>query len=131
MRTTFAIPILALVAAVSAGCASAELPGADDDRLTEARELCAPRSEHVRVADGGRTLLVDARGLDEPSGARMTQVSCLLQQLGAPVAVQQHINQTSVMDGRQRDTWPGYEAAWTFHPSKGLDLMIELAAPPS
>jgi len=41
-----------------------------------------------------------------------------------PSFVSEAVWATRALDGRQEDSWPGYTAAWSYHPDSGLRMII-------
>jgi hypothetical protein len=96
-------------------------PAPFEQAVTDCSALGMPG---VRVTDGGKTLIVDGRGDEDSSGTSIITVVCLLGNLKTPEAVKAHMDSTRALDGRQEDSWPGYTAAWSYHPDTGIDLVI-------
>lgn len=93
--------------------------------LVQAKDSCDPAGQGVTVADGNKTLVIDGKGEEDTTGVEVSAVACVLQHLGATTAVVEHMDSTRALDGRQSDEWPGYRAAWTYHPDQGLNIIIQ------
>lgn len=46
--------------------------------------------------------------------------------LGFKSSVEQKMNETTAMQGRQSESNDDYEVSWTYHPDKGLEIMYEV-----
>lgn len=75
------------------------------------------------VEDAGKTLALTVGG----QYMNADTMTCVLDHLGTPAAVRDHIGSTRALDGQQTDTWPGYAARWTYHPDDGLQMTIRTA----
>ena len=73
-----------------------------------------------RVEDAGQTLALTVGG----QYMNADTMTCVLDHLGTPDAVREHISSTRALDGQQTDSWPGYAARWTYHPDDGLQMTI-------
>jgi hypothetical protein len=79
------------------------------------------------VGDDGSSLSLDMKGGDFDSGdLSVTNVACVLNELGIPDSVMSKMDSTRSIDGRQTENWDGIEANWTYHPDNGLDVILEL-----
>lgn len=83
----------------------------------------------ARLLDGGRAVQVDGRGEDdsqsEQTGAMLTAI-CLLEELDSPDSLIARMETTRALDGIQNATYDGYLYSWSYHPSSGMNLLIEL-----
>ena len=106
--------------------ARAESQRALDERaavLEEANRECGGNGE---LADGGRTLILEGKGTGDTEGMTFLDQVCTLRELDVPRSVVERIDQTRAMDGRQSADWDDIDASWTYHPSDGLSLLLEL-----
>lgn len=79
------------------------------------------------TSDGGATLVLDTAGSDAGSGTLpFSVIECVLEYLEAPSSVLTKIGETRALDGRQDDSWDGYDISWNYHPDDGLDAIIEM-----
>jgi hypothetical protein len=92
--------------------------------LQDAYRSC-PAQGGATVADGGRTLTINGRGSEDPSGLDAEAIVCLLDKLSVPTAVIEQMDHTRALDGRQEADWGKFHASWTYHPDDGLDLIVE------
>lgn len=91
-------------------------------KLRQAYMACGQQGE---ISDGDRTLFLDMGGTERNSGKLVLgDITCVLDVLKTPTYVRTHMDQTRALDGRQSDTWSNFEASWTYHPDKGLDILI-------
>ncbi len=86
---------------------------------------CSISGEKARILDGGETL--DMSRVAKFDGASFSELMCVLDALDAPSAIETAIGQTRALDGRQHDSWDGYEIAWAYHPDDGASVIIEHA----
>jgi hypothetical protein len=92
--------------------------------LRQAYVACGTPGE---LADNDRTLLLDTPGKGGGSStAELTDVACVLKQLGAPAFVVAKMERTTALDGQVSERWGEVEATWTYHPERGLDLILHL-----
>lgn len=76
------------------------------------------------VGDNGASLTLDNRGREDSSGLSTTGVFCVLDALNTPDAVLSRMRQTTSMDGRQDAAWDGISVTWSYHPDRGLDMVL-------
>ncbi|GAB2473350.1 hypothetical protein [Xylanimonas ulmi] len=109
---TLAVPVLA-----------SGIGGGGGARLNAAAETCGS-PYGISVEDGGRTLTFDMAGEEDLIGASFSDIQCLFDELELPERINDHMAQTTSMDGRQTANWDGFEVQWSYHPDRGLDGMI-------
>lgn len=115
-----ALGILGLAALGLAGCSSTT-------PIAQATVDC--EVPLIFVGDEGRTLSFDMEGEDPDSGnGTVEQAVCLLNELDAPDSLVSKMSKTTAMDGTQTDTFEHYDITWSYHPSRGLDFVIEPSA---
>jgi hypothetical protein len=88
---------------------------------------CDPTGEGTKIADNGKTLLVDSRGEEDYTGISYDSMTCIFNAITMPTAVQAHVGDTRALDGRQEDSWDGFTASWSYHPDQGMDMIIRAA----
>jgi hypothetical protein len=88
---------------------------------------CPIAARYGQVLDGGTA--VHLVGYPQPGGnhASVQDVTCVLERLGAPGSVMVAIGQTSALDGRQSESWPGWTVSWAYSPAAGLDVLVRKA----
>jgi len=95
--------------------------------LTSVLERAADRCGAGGVGDSGSSIDLDMEGDDAFSGdLTISDVTCVLDELGVPDSVMSKMEATRSLDGRQTEDWGGIEATWTYHPDDGLDVILEL-----
>lgn len=77
------------------------------------------------ILDDGRAIEIRTKG-KESFGISIKALDCMLDELGVPESIQKSMGSTRALDGKQRDTWPGHAAEWSFHPDSGLNLIVKL-----
>jgi hypothetical protein len=106
---------------------SAAVPMQERSDLARARLDCLADGALTETHDGQITLVITAGVLDtefdEPI-AELEAAYCVLEKVGAPVAVVEQVKTTRAIDGMQRAEWEGCEASWTYHPDNGLHLIL-------
>jgi hypothetical protein len=128
------LPLVTGVAGVVLGAAGALGAGAigdllsrDGSRLPNALSDCGATSSPTSgflLGDDDRSLTFDDQGEKDASGADTIHTLCVLDALDIPSAVLSHVEQTTSLDGRQKETWGGVTLAWSYHPDRGLDGVI-------
>jgi hypothetical protein len=97
--------------------------------LTTAVGSCnATGATGLALGDGGTTLTFDMQGKDESTGASIKDIACIFAALHIPANVTSHIDQTTSMDGRQSESWDDITVSWSYHPDRGLDGVLTVAA---
>jgi hypothetical protein len=91
-----------------------------EDPLTTAATDCKTTS-HADLAADGSSITYDGVTTD----AGLKNVACVMTALHAPDSVIAKIDRTRALDGVVEDSWSTYKASWTYHPDRGLDLIIE------
>lgn len=94
--------------------------------LAAAKNSCDPTGAGTTLGDGDRTLLIDTRGEEDPTGIPLSGLACVLDALQAPMYVQEQFDSTRALDGRQQASWGALQASWTYHPDAGLDAIVTL-----
>lgn len=95
------------------------------DVMLEDPALKADADRQMVISVDGKSVSVErGDGHDEVS---VVAGNCLLDQLGAPSSTWDQVSSTTALMGRQKDSWEGYEATWSYHPDNGLYLLIEEA----
>lgn len=110
---------------------SALIPKGDDKPRSSggyfaaALEACklTTAQEGVRIADGGKTLILSSAG-EESSGIPVESVACVLGATKIPEHVAAKMQATRALDGQQAASWEGFEASWTYHPDDGLNIIL-------
>jgi hypothetical protein len=97
------------------------------DKFAQAQSSCDEASSGTAVRDDGDTLIINGAGTDDTTGVEPDALKCLINELGAPTAVQEHMFDTRALDGRQQGSWDGFTASWSYHPDNGLDLIVRKA----
>ncbi|WP_051799750.1 hypothetical protein [Catenuloplanes japonicus] len=92
--------------------------------LAAAKKTCDPTGAGTTLGDDDRTLLIDSRGGEDFTGVPVSTLTCLLNALDAPMYVQEQMDATRALDGRQQASWGDLRASWTYHPDAGLDAII-------
>lgn len=96
--------------------------------LADAMTACkAPGMTAFEFRDDGNTLILDGEGDEDPNGAPIERIACVLAALDTPASVTQRMDQTRALDGMQDATVDGLHYSWTYHPDNGLDIIIETA----
>lgn len=123
----FPAAIVVSAAMAIAGC------GTQSDGISPAAEVSSTPLEAAadtcdagRIADNGRTLLVDTQGEEDATGDSMDDLVCLLLSLDTPTAVIDHMSSTRALDGMQTNSWDEFDARWNYHPNSGMGLTITL-----
>lgn len=128
-RWVYVALAVALLVVVLAGGILYAARGGSGPTLDSAEKACNDGRPGTTLADGGKTLIVDMAGTTQTlagqGGVDAATEVCLLQHLGAPAAVIQHMDSTRALDGRQTDSWGDFTAAWTYLPADGLDMTIQ------
>lgn len=91
--------------------------------LVNARDEC---NDVGTIGDEGFTWSIDTEGTDDATGDSLEDFLCALDELDTPDAVVNHVESTRSLDGRQTDEWDRIEAAWTYHPDNGINIVFEL-----
>jgi len=78
----------------------------------------------ARIADDGRSLIIDNQGEDLTAGLDIFGLLCIIDALETPESVSEQMMQTTSLQGRQSASWGGLEASWTYHPDNGLDIIV-------
>jgi hypothetical protein len=93
--------------------------------ITKAVETCdVADNRWIVVGDDGDSVSLQTEG-DETSGADLADVVCVLAELDVPDSVITRMDSTRALDGRQTGEWDDLSASWSYHPSNGLDIVIE------
>jgi hypothetical protein len=120
--TCLVVFLLALAASTGAfGPLDKAAPPRDDRTpIQRARENC--EADKTTEGDNGRSVSITLTKYAPNDD--VLAVTCLFDALGLPDHVFTVVNETRALDGRQRGTWAGYSASWTYHPDQGLRMTI-------
>lgn len=109
--------------------AAAAEKAAEVARLATFREqlarcgVASSGSSTVQILDGGES--VELQRVTKYDGPGYDQLTCFLQGLDAPAAIEAEIGQTRALDGRQTDEWDGYSISWSYHPDDGASILVK------
>jgi len=93
--------------------------------LSATQQRCDAAGAGTTVQDDGNTLVVNSIGADHPmTGVDTAALRCIFDDVKMPSFVSEAVWATRALDGRQEDSWPGYTAAWSYHPDSGLRMII-------
>lgn len=115
--------------AEAAAQAEADAKAAEVARLATFREqlarcgVASAGSAAVEILDGGEAVRMSR--VTKYDGPSYTQLTCFLDGLKAPAAIEAEIGQTRALDGRQTDGWDGYSISWAYHPDDGASILVE------
>lgn len=115
------------IGAVVGGVGTALALTADfsDDALAGAVTECGVENDSNAVlGDDGSTLVLDHRGGEDAHGLDISDVHCVLSELGIPDNVTHEMEKTRALDGRQDAEWDEITASWSYHPDTGLDVAL-------
>ncbi|MDO5700791.1 MAG: hypothetical protein Q4P36_04880 [Bowdeniella nasicola] len=76
------------------------------------------------ILDGGTALALHSEGEKTP-GLSIAEVGCALAATKIPESTIHRMSETRAIDGRQSDSWDGFEAEWSYHPDLGLSILIK------
>jgi hypothetical protein len=118
-----------LGALVTAGGIAAfflDSPGGDDRFETALAECDVDGAEGAELLDDGEGLSLRTLGEENLTGLGFAELECVLAEVEAPEAAQSQMETTRALDGRQTAEWADISASWTYHPRRGLDLVLTL-----
>lgn len=102
---------------------------ANRDTSTKIESAAEECTQILSVSDEGKTIILHLPGEDGADDifalTDEDRLLCVLDELGMPSAVRNHITQTRALDGQQTDEWDDFTARWTYHPDPGLRLVIQ------
>lgn len=75
----------------------------------------------ISISDEGRSLIFDAKGEEDLTGASYSDLMCVLAFLELPEYVLDKMTRTTALAGSQSATWNNYQAEWSYHPDRGMD----------
>lgn len=136
-RTAPTLTAAALAVLALAGCgAGAASPAASTEptrtlaerALQSAADCGLTLSESTYdVGDSGRTFTfttLEPGELHKEYGIPVSDVDCVLGNLGIPDRAMEHVSSTRALDGQQTDAWDDITARWTYHPDSGLNMTL-------
>lgn len=95
-------------------------------KLQSAAETClVDVNIYASLDDDGKGLYLDGEGEESP-GVNIYEQLCVLEELKVPDSVISRMSNTTSLMGQQEGSWDGVTALWTYHPSNGLDISLEL-----
>lgn len=114
----------ALIAAAATALVAVTMAG--PTKLQSAAETCLVDSNiYVSLDDNGKGLYLDGEG-EESAGVNIYDQLCVLNELKVPDSVISRMSNTTSLMGQQEGSWEGITALWTYHPSNGLDISLQL-----
>lgn len=113
-----------------AGCASL-----GSHPLAQADEACAESLSSTltyvgELGDEGKSIVVDGSGDDDPEEDQQSSLisaMCVLSEIDTPDSVIAKLEGTRALDGVRKDSFDEFQLTWSYHPSNGMDLIIEEA----
>ncbi len=93
------------------------------NKFSVAYEACGEPAG-VTLADGGTTLTIDTEGEEDWSGASITDLVCILDEIEVPTYIRDEIDNTNSLMGRQSAEYEGIKLSWSYHPNNGVDMTI-------
>lgn len=116
-----------LLAACGGGASAAGASDSPAHPLVRVQFDCNLELTYATDGDNYHTLTLDERGTQDEGGLSRSDITCVLDKLGATDAVKAHVAGTREVDGRQTDSWDGYTASWTFSSAQGLTITLQEA----
>lgn len=96
--------------------------------ISAAVSLCSLyNAKGVSVMDGGKSLEIKTAG-KLSTGVSTTDLACVFGDLKTPQSIIARMESTRALDGTQNGTWAEFTASWTYHPDRGLNIVIETVA---
>lgn len=77
----------------------------------------------VEILDGGEAITLSR--VAKVNGPAFGDLSCFLDEIGAPQSIESKIGATRALDGVQSDDWGGFEIEWRYHPDDGATVTVE------
>lgn len=114
----------------SLGTSSTSTPSESPTSNTESADseenpLAKYFEDVLSLEDDGTTLIIKTKGQDEDAiGISTFAAQCVYQNLAAPTWMQESVQATRALDGRQNAEWDAYQAQWSYHPDSGLSMII-------
>jgi hypothetical protein len=107
-------------------------PNTATDAIFASIETCqVTDSNGITVMDGGRSIELQTSGKSTwGTGAPFSDVTCVLDALGAPSSIKARMDTTRALDGRQTGSWSGFTVSWGYHPDNGLNVIVETQEQP-
>ena len=88
----------------------------------------ATDKEGIDILDDGSSLEMKTVGKEYgDTGAPYSDVACVLEKLHTPDSVISRMDGTRALDGTIEGQWDGFTASWTYHPDRGLRVIVETA----
>lgn len=105
--------------------AAAAAPVEVGPALKEAAEGCAYASPYAQIGDDGYSVTLDGEG-DQSAGLPVEKILCVLRDpdVDVPDAVISQMERTRALDGTRDATWGPFTASWSYHPDRGLDVIV-------
>lgn len=98
--------------------------------LEQASENCDVPSGPFgfKIDEDGKGAYMDGAGEDDDYFFHIftSDQVCILEELGAPSSVFSRIQNTNSLMGVQEAEWDNIKIMWTYHPSNGLDISVDL-----
>lgn len=116
------IAVIAVTALVLIGVIAAILVGSSSSKAESVLSSCneeVPLANSAKLRSDGRSIQFDWGS--NPDASDILMLSCLLEETGAPSAVEARMESTRALDGTQEAEWEDWSAFWTYHPSSGFN----------
>ena len=95
-------------------------------KLESAVESCSlERNLYLTLDSDGKGLYLDGDG-DENPGMNISEIVCVLSYLEVPNSILSRMDNTTALMGQQIGSWDGISVLWSYHPSNGLDISLDL-----
>ncbi len=83
---------------------------------------------YCKISNDNSYITIDTNPLDLDDYSSYSAYKMVVEAnraLGIPESVDEKMNQTTALDGRQTETYSGVKVSWKFHPDSGLEVMYE------
>lgn len=124
------IGLVAGFSSVSPTAIGASASTATDAILASVETCQVADSEGITVMDGGKSMELQTSGKKNWVGTPFSDVTCVLDALGAPSSIKARMDTTRALDGRQTGSWSGFTVSWGYHPDNGLNVIVETQEQP-
>lgn len=95
-------------------------------KLELAVESCSlERNLYLTLDSDGKGLYLDGDG-DENPGMNISEIACVLSYLEVPGSILSRMDNTTALMGQQSGSWDGISVLWSYHPSNGIDISLDL-----
>lgn len=91
-------------------------------KLQEAYDSCS--SSRIKLTDDGKSIVADSKNKYDTD--TYYDILKIIRKLDLPSSLEDSMNTTNALMGKQTESYDDYEVSWSYHPDNGLDVIFSV-----